>query len=605
MKLKVPMLYALCLFLFSSTIAQTNTFEFGEYLIEAENAVCNDKSTSYLVDNDHKGHTGSGFVNAGNSPDAQITWVFQAKQASTISLAMRYASTSDRPVDIIVNGKKQYSQFIIKSTGDWAKWDTIMVNITIQNGKNEISFDPNSNAGLPNIDHFSVANGILVGGTCGTDCNGVVNGDAFIDVCGTCAGGNTSITPEYDQYKCLNNYVIIEAENHVCDELSTNYLSQNNNTGYTGSGFVNSENTADAQITWIFQSAINGPARIVIKYASVSNRPASIIVNKNVQHKEIILKNTGSWTKWTTTTFWVDVIKGRNEISIDPNTNAGLPNIDHFLISEGQLLGGSCGLDCNNEKNGNAFVDICGQCSGGNTSIDPVFEKENCGLCVVNKSGYKNCDKIVTIIEAETAVCKDKSTSYLIENNHANYTGTGFVNSENNKDAQITWVFNSQVNGEQWVVINYASDSQRPIEVLVNGKQEYDQILLKYTGGWASWDTTRIKIPVKIGINELTLDPNANAGLPNIDHFKVSKHLLGEKCSISSISENTNESKTFYPNPTHDKIFLSEKTNWEIFNLHGVILTSGLSQEINVSNLKAGLYMIKLDNSIHRFIKID
>ena len=42
--------------------------------------------------------------------------------------------------------------------------------------------------------------------------------------------------------------------------------------------------------------------------------------------------------------------------------------------------------DCNGEKNGEAIVDICGVCSGGNTGIEPILDETECGLSAVEVS---------------------------------------------------------------------------------------------------------------------------------------------------------------------------------------------------------------------------
>lgn len=44
------------------------------------------------------------------------------------------------------------------------------------------------------------------------------------------------------------------------------------------------------------------------------------------------------------------------------------------------------GYDCGGELNGNAFFDICGNCSGGNTGIMPITDPENCGISTSTKT---------------------------------------------------------------------------------------------------------------------------------------------------------------------------------------------------------------------------
>lgn len=81
--------------------------------------------------------------------------------------------------------------------------------------------------------------------------------------------------------------------------------------------------------------------------------------------------------------------------------------------------------------------------------------------------------------------------------------------------------------------------------------------------------------------------------------------------SLSSISEiNNNENVFLYPNPAKDYIKIANlngKTKVKIFSLDGKMLYNNdyfLQSSIDISSLKEGLYVIKVDNKTLKFSKL-
>lgn len=81
--------------------------------------------------------------------------------------------------------------------------------------------------------------------------------------------------------------------------------------------------------------------------------------------------------------------------------------------------------------------------------------------------------------------------------------------------------------------------------------------------------------------------------------------------SLNSISEiNNNENVFLYPNPAKDYIKIANlngKTKVKIFSLDGKMLYSNdylLQSSIDISSLKEGLYVIKVDNKTLKFSKL-
>ena len=70
-----------------------------------------------------------------------------------------------------------------------------------------------------------------------------------------------------------------------------------------------------------------------------------------------------------------------------------------------------------------------------------------------------------------------------------------------------------------------------------------------------------------------------------------------------SIDEFNLNELNIYPNPVVTLLFLPTISEYMIYNQNGILVLSGMSNKINVQNLHNGLYFIKYNNKIAKFIK--
>src|SRR3954468_4405615 len=92
---------------------------------QAENAA----RSQGVVESNHAGYTGTGFVNYDNVTGSSVTFTVNVGTAGSGSLAFRYANgtTVSRPMTIAVDGATVATpQFA--STGVWETWNTTTVN---------------------------------------------------------------------------------------------------------------------------------------------------------------------------------------------------------------------------------------------------------------------------------------------------------------------------------------------------------------------------------------------------------------------------------------------------------------------------------------------
>jgi Carbohydrate binding module (family 6) len=111
------------------------------------------------VDSDHQGFTGTGFVNLTNVTGSYAEWTVRAVSAASATLGIRYANgtTTDRPMDIAVNGKTVSAGHSFGSTGTWDTWKTSSLTVPLAAGVNKIRTTSTTGNGGPNIDSISIS----------------------------------------------------------------------------------------------------------------------------------------------------------------------------------------------------------------------------------------------------------------------------------------------------------------------------------------------------------------------------------------------------------------------------------------------------------------
>lgn len=132
--------------------------------------------------------------------------------------------------------------------------------------------------------------------------------------------------------------------------------------------------------------------------------------------------------------------------------------------------------------------------------------------------------------------------------NHAGYTGTGFMDYGGN-GAYLEW---NNVNvakaGLFKLSFRYASaGGTRPCGVLVNGL-DVGNVLFSETGAWTSWATVSIDATLKAGHNTVRVSANTDSGGPNLD--KMELQVSGDDTENDSETESETESNTGHESGT-------------------------------------------------------
>ncbi|WP_446042047.1 cellulase family glycosylhydrolase [Streptomyces sp. SID1121] len=140
-----------------------------------------------VVESNHAGFTGSGFVNYENESGSYVQWTVNATAAGPASLALRFANgtAADRAMDITVNGVKVAAAKSFAGTGAWTNWVTTSLDVALKAGSNTVRATATTSDGGPNVDHLSVDTPGGPGGPGGPSANTPAGINGRLKVCGT------------------------------------------------------------------------------------------------------------------------------------------------------------------------------------------------------------------------------------------------------------------------------------------------------------------------------------------------------------------------------------------------------------------------------------
>ncbi|MEV6107945.1 carbohydrate-binding protein [Streptomyces sp. NPDC051940] len=122
---------------------------------QAEDAVI----SQGVVESNHTGYTGTGFVNYDNLVGSYVEWTVPAAAAGNATLDLRYANgtTVNRPMDIAVNGTVVAANRSFNPTGAWTTWATSSMTVPLAAGANTIRATATTANGGPNVDKISIS----------------------------------------------------------------------------------------------------------------------------------------------------------------------------------------------------------------------------------------------------------------------------------------------------------------------------------------------------------------------------------------------------------------------------------------------------------------
>jgi chitinase len=246
-----------------------------------------------VVESNHTGFSGTGFVNYDNVTGSYVQWTVSAASAGTATIGLRFANgtTVNRPMTITVNGTAVATAQAFNSTGTWDTWQTATITAPVNAGSNTIRATATTANGGPNVDWLE------------------------IDVAAT--------TPSTDY----------QAEDATISQGTV----ATNHTGFTGTGFVDYTNVTGSYVEWTVTQASAGQQTLTLRYANGTtvNRPMTITVNGTAVATNMAFNGTANWDTWADATLTASLNAGINTIRATATTANGGPNVDRLRVTGG------------------------------------------------------------------------------------------------------------------------------------------------------------------------------------------------------------------------------------------------------------------------------
>jgi exo-1,4-beta-D-glucosaminidase len=109
---------------------------------------------------------------------------------------------------------------------------------------------------------------------------------------------------------------------------------ESDHPGFTGTGFVDTDNVSGSFVQWSVNAARTGQADVIFRFAngSTQNRPMDITVN-GILAGSLSFPPTGSFDDYRTVTVRVNLLGGTNKIRATSTTDNGGPNLDKITVA--------------------------------------------------------------------------------------------------------------------------------------------------------------------------------------------------------------------------------------------------------------------------------
>lgn len=139
---------------------------------------------------------------------------------------------------------------------------------------------------------------------------------------------------------------IEESQPGFCGFSNGTGTIDSNHSGFSGSGFANTDNVMGAQINWNLNFPASATYKFEWRYASGSDRPGKLIVDNNTA-SNVPFIHTADWNVWSTTSVNAYVEKGNAKVILEALTASGLGNIDYLKVYSIETNEVVTGVDCN------------------------------------------------------------------------------------------------------------------------------------------------------------------------------------------------------------------------------------------------------------------
>lgn len=311
--------------------------------------------------------------------------------------------------------------------------------------------------------------------------------------------------------------------------LGSNLAVTGPGAGADGSGFSNTKTVRDGNINTASQAGGTSNQRVSVKWSSAQ------IFNT------VILREAGNRiTNWHLRNHETDeVLSSGNAIGANLVVNldtVSMKKISLFVdasaapaIAEFEVYNATGGAQSSSASG--LLSSVPASSSVPSSSASSIVSSS---VPPVSSSSASSAPAVVTTYEAEDGVV----TSGAVEFNHSGYTGSGFVNYDNQIGSALEWTISQASAGSATLTFRFANGTtaDRAMNIVVNDASVNSNLSFPGTGAWNSWTTRSINVNLQSGTNTIRTVATTSNGGPNMDHLVVTG------AGSSSVSSNSSSS---------------------------------------------------------------
>jgi unsaturated rhamnogalacturonyl hydrolase len=226
-----------------------------------------------------------------------------------------------------------------------------------------------------------------------------------------------------------------------------------------------------------------------------------------------------------------------------------------------------------------------------------------------SKSLMLDVNDALYIIEAETGQLSEGT----VDNNHAGYTGSGFVNLVNRAGTYLELTLSLPEGGSWTLRFRYANGTadNRPCELRLDGQVIAESFDFPPTGDWPDWTYSgEITMNLSEGTHDLRITGLESTSAPNLDHLEFTRQSTKVGRSKENGSPDGITLSQNYPNPFNPATTIcfnlpaSQQVKIVVYNLLGkevdVLVNSDRAAgenriTWNAESLPEGVYYYRLE----------